>query len=102
VSPGPVDTGIQDRSMPKEAAKQTKAQMTAENPMQRFGDQGEVAKAVVFLAFDATYTTGAELPVEEAAHSCEPVADGSRIDPLNPEPPTHRWPYLYHSGTVLE
>jgi NAD(P)-dependent dehydrogenase (short-subunit alcohol dehydrogenase family) len=64
VSPGPIDTGILDRSMPKEAAEQTKSQMTAENPMQRFGDQGEVAKAVVFLAFDATYTTGAELPVD--------------------------------------
>jgi NAD(P)-dependent dehydrogenase (short-subunit alcohol dehydrogenase family) len=64
VSPGPMDTGILDRSMPKEAAEQTKSQMTAENPMQRFGDQGEVAKAVVFLAFDATYTTGAELPVD--------------------------------------
>jgi NAD(P)-dependent dehydrogenase (short-subunit alcohol dehydrogenase family) len=64
VSPGPIDTGILDRSLPQEAAKQTKAQMTAENPMQRFGDEGEVAKAVVFLAFDATYTTGAELPVD--------------------------------------
>jgi NAD(P)-dependent dehydrogenase (short-subunit alcohol dehydrogenase family) len=64
VSPGPIDTGILDRSMPKEMAEQTKSQMTAENPMQRFGDQGEVAKAVVFLAFDATYTTGAELPVD--------------------------------------
>jgi NAD(P)-dependent dehydrogenase (short-subunit alcohol dehydrogenase family) len=32
--------------------------------MQRFGDQGEVVKAVVFLAFDATYTSGAELPVD--------------------------------------
>lgn len=64
VSPGPIDTGTLDRSMPKEAAEQTKAQMTAENPMLRFGDPSEVAKAVVFLAFDATYTTGAELPVD--------------------------------------
>ncbi|MCO5972447.1 SDR family oxidoreductase [Actinoallomurus soli] len=64
ISPGPIDTGILDRSLPKEAADQTKAQMTANNPMQRFGDPGEVAKAVVFLAFDATYTTGAELTVD--------------------------------------
>jgi NAD(P)-dependent dehydrogenase (short-subunit alcohol dehydrogenase family) len=38
--------------------------MTAENPMLRFGDPEEVAKAALFLAFDATYTTGAEIPVD--------------------------------------
>lgn len=64
VSPGPIDTGVLDRSMPKEAAEQTKSQMTADNPMLRFGNPSEVAKAVVFLAFDATYTTGAEFPVD--------------------------------------
>jgi NAD(P)-dependent dehydrogenase (short-subunit alcohol dehydrogenase family) len=64
VSPGPIDTGILEKSMPKEAAEQAKAQMTANNPMLRFGDPSEIAKAVVFLAFDATYTTGAELPVD--------------------------------------
>ena len=64
VSPGPIDTGILGRSMPAEEAQQTEAQMTAENPMQRFGQPLEVAKAVAFLAFDATYTTGAELPVD--------------------------------------
>ncbi|MBB6634749.1 SDR family oxidoreductase [Cohnella thailandensis] len=64
VSPGPIDTGILDRSMPKEAAEQTKAQMAQENPMLRFGAPIEVAKAVAFLAFDATYTTGAEFPVD--------------------------------------
>ncbi|QYN33815.1 SDR family oxidoreductase [Pseudonocardia sp. DSM 110487] len=64
VSPGPIDTGILDRSLPPEAAEQAKAQMTAENPMLRFGDPEEVAKAALFLAFDATYTTGAEIPVD--------------------------------------
>ncbi|WP_261558611.1 glucose 1-dehydrogenase [Frankia tisae] len=64
VSPGPIDTGILDRSLPKEAAEQTKAQMTADNPMQRFGDPDEVARAVAFLAFEATYTTGAEIAVD--------------------------------------
>ncbi len=64
VSPGPIDTGILERSMPKDAAEQARAQMTANNPMRRFGDPSEIAKAVVFLAFDATYTTGAELPVD--------------------------------------
>ncbi|WP_152399052.1 SDR family oxidoreductase [Paenibacillus cellulositrophicus] len=64
VSPGPIDTGILDRSMPAEAAEQTKAQMRQENPMLRFGEPSEVAKAVAFLAFEATYTTGAEFPVD--------------------------------------
>ncbi len=64
VSPGPIDTGVLDRTMPKEAAEQTRAQMTADNPMQRFGEPSEIARAVAFLAFDATYTTGAELAVD--------------------------------------
>lgn len=64
VSPGPIDTGSLERSMPKEAADQTKAQMRQQIPMLRFGDPLEVAKAVAFLAFDATYTTGAEFPVD--------------------------------------
>ncbi|GAA4990463.1 hypothetical protein GCM10023257_33490 [Streptomyces hyderabadensis] len=50
--------------MPPEAAEQTKAQMAADNPMLRMGTSVEVARAVVFLAFDATYTTGAELAVD--------------------------------------
>ncbi|MEV4568552.1 SDR family oxidoreductase [Nonomuraea sp. NPDC049419] len=64
VSPGPIDSGILEKSMPKEAADQTKAQMAADNPMLRMGTPSEVAKAVVFLAFEATFTTGAELPVD--------------------------------------
>ncbi|CAL9667236.1 SDR family oxidoreductase [Streptomyces sp. ICN988] len=64
VSPGPIDSGILEKSMPREAAEQTKAQMAADNPMLRMGAPLEVARAVVFLAFDATYTTGAELAVD--------------------------------------
>jgi NAD(P)-dependent dehydrogenase (short-subunit alcohol dehydrogenase family) len=64
VSPGPIDTGILDRSMPEAEARQTKAQLIADIPMLRFGESREVAKAVAFLAFDATYTTGAELAVD--------------------------------------
>jgi hypothetical protein len=33
-------------------------------PMKRHGTAEEVARAVLFLAFDATFTTGAELPVD--------------------------------------
>ncbi|MGW4794552.1 glucose 1-dehydrogenase [Nonomuraea sp. NPDC004297] len=64
VSPGPIDSGILEKSMPKEAADQTKAQMAADNPMLRLGTPAEIAKAVVFLAFEATFTTGAELAVD--------------------------------------
>jgi len=67
VSPGPIDTGILDRSLPTELAEQTKAEMIAGNPMLRFGDPREVAAAVAFLAFDATYTTGAEFTVDGGA-----------------------------------
>lgn len=64
VSPGPIDTGILDRTMPKEMAAQTRAQMITNSPLGRFGEPVEIAKAVEYLAFDATFTTGAELPVD--------------------------------------
>jgi NAD(P)-dependent dehydrogenase (short-subunit alcohol dehydrogenase family) len=64
LSPGPIDTGILERSLPEKAATATREQMTTNNPMKRFGDPVEVAKAVAFLGFDATYTTGAELAVD--------------------------------------
>jgi NAD(P)-dependent dehydrogenase (short-subunit alcohol dehydrogenase family) len=64
VSPGPIDTGILERALPRAAAAATREQMTANNPMQRFGDPLEVARAVCFLGFDATYTTGSELAVD--------------------------------------
>ena len=58
VSPGPIDTGIIERSMPPNVAEQMKEQLSADNPMLRFGQASEVAKAVLFLAFDAIYTSG--------------------------------------------
>lgn len=64
VSPGPVDTGILDRSLPAEAAEAANRQMRDNNPMGRFGTPGEVAAAVLFLAFEATLTTGSELAVD--------------------------------------
>lgn len=67
ISPGPIDTGIMEKSMPADLAAENRAQMTANNPMLRFGRSEEVAKAVAFLAFDATYTTGAEFPVDGGA-----------------------------------
>ena len=64
VSPGPIHTGILEKAMPPEAAEQARARMAADVPMLRMGDPVEVAKAVAFLAFDATFTTGAELVVD--------------------------------------
>ncbi|MDX3850821.1 glucose 1-dehydrogenase [Streptomyces sp. AK02-01A] len=64
VSPGPIDSGILEKSMTPEAAEQTKAQMAADIPMLRVGTPDEIARAVAFLAFDATFTTGAELAVD--------------------------------------
>lgn len=63
VSPGPIDSTALER-MPKEAADQARAQMSEPVPMQRLGERHEVAKAILFLAFEATYTTGAELAVD--------------------------------------
>jgi NAD(P)-dependent dehydrogenase (short-subunit alcohol dehydrogenase family) len=63
VRPGPIDTPI-IRKVFKDAAAHVREQMSEGNPMKRFGTSEEVAKAVLFLAFDATFTTGAELPVD--------------------------------------
>ena len=65
VSPGPIDTPIIGKTLPdKAAADHLMAQMREAVPMKRVGKPEEVAKAVLFLAFDATFTTGAELPVD--------------------------------------
>jgi NAD(P)-dependent dehydrogenase (short-subunit alcohol dehydrogenase family) len=65
VSPGPTDTPILGKMFPdKDAAAQLREQMTGMVPMKRCGTSEEIAKAVLFLAFDATFTTGAELLVD--------------------------------------
>ncbi|MFJ6182383.1 SDR family oxidoreductase [Streptomyces sp. NPDC092295] len=63
VSPGPIDTRITAKSLPRQPAEETTA-LVAQIPMLRLGTPSEVAKAALFLAFDATYTTGAELAVD--------------------------------------
>ena len=50
--------------MPRDQIEQFHNQMREGNPMKRFGLSEEVAKAVAFLAFEATFTTGHELPVD--------------------------------------
>lgn len=65
VSPGPIDTPIIGKMFSdKDAAAQLREKMAAMTPMKRFGTSDEIAKAVLFLAFDATFTTGAEIPVD--------------------------------------
>ena len=67
VSPGPIDTGVLERSMSAEDSERFKAERASDNPMRRLGTPEEVAEAAVFLAFDATYTTGVELAVDGGA-----------------------------------
>ena len=65
VTPGPIDTPIMDKAYPdKNEAAHLREQMNGIVPMKRFGTSEEIAKAVLFLAFDATFTTGAEIPVD--------------------------------------
>ncbi|MGW7517695.1 SDR family oxidoreductase [Streptomyces sp. NPDC054796] len=64
VSPGPIDTGILYKTLPAEVVDEMFASFAAQIPMGRIGNPEEVARAAVFLAFDATYTTGAELAVD--------------------------------------
>ena len=65
VTPGPIDTPILGKMFAdKNAVAQIKEKMSGIVPMKRFGTSEEVAKAVLFLGFDATYTNGAELPVD--------------------------------------
>ena len=65
VTPGPIDTPIIGKVFTgKDEAAQIRQQMAGMVPMKRWGRSEEIAKAVLFLAFDATFTTGAELPVD--------------------------------------
>ena len=65
VTPGPINTPIVDKVFTgKGEAAQIREKMTGMVPMRRWGTPEEIAKAVLFLAFDATFTTGAELPVD--------------------------------------
>lgn len=65
VTPGPIDTPILDKVFrDKNVVAQVKEKTTGMIPMKRFGTSEEIAKAVLFLAFDATFTTGSELAVD--------------------------------------
>lgn len=65
LSPGPTDTPVMDRTgMSKEQIEQIHQQLVGMAPMKRLGRPEETAKAAIFLAFDATFTNGHELPVD--------------------------------------
>ncbi|REG50718.1 NAD(P)-dependent dehydrogenase (short-subunit alcohol dehydrogenase family) [Paraburkholderia sp. BL6669N2] len=65
VTPGPIDTPILDKVFPDKAVVAQVREKTIDMiPMKRFGTSEEIAKAVLYLGFDATFTTGMELPVD--------------------------------------
>ena len=64
MTPGPIDTPIIGKAFPADAAAQIRKKMIGMVPMKRWGTSEEIGKAVLFLAFDATLTTGAEFPVD--------------------------------------
>jgi NAD(P)-dependent dehydrogenase (short-subunit alcohol dehydrogenase family) len=65
VSPGGINTSVIDRApLPDETKADLIHGLIEASPMKRLGTGDEIAAAVEFLALHATYTTGAELPVD--------------------------------------
>jgi NAD(P)-dependent dehydrogenase (short-subunit alcohol dehydrogenase family) len=66
VSPGPIETPIFGKlGLPSEVIQAFAADMLQRNPLKRFGQSHEVAKAALFLLSDeSAYTTGTELFVD--------------------------------------
>ncbi|MDX3657224.1 SDR family oxidoreductase [Streptomyces sp. ID05-26A] len=65
VSPGFIDTpSMGVTGVPEENLQQFKEEGDRITPLKRHGTADEVADAVLFLAFEATFTTGADLPVD--------------------------------------
>lgn len=65
LSPGPIDTPMFGKlGMPADAAAAARQGLISQNPMKRLGTVEEIARAALFLAHDATYSTGTELDVD--------------------------------------
>jgi NAD(P)-dependent dehydrogenase (short-subunit alcohol dehydrogenase family) len=82
VTPGPIDTPILGKVFAdKDAVAQIKEKMAGIIPMKRFGTSEEIAKAVLFLAFDATFTRPApSFRSMAAGRNCEGnVVDGVEL-----------------------
>ena len=61
VSPGPIETPIFSKTgLSQEQIDGFRTDISSRVPLGRFGQADEIAKAVLFLAADATYTTGGE------------------------------------------
>ncbi|MFD7446136.1 SDR family oxidoreductase [Streptomyces sp. NPDC059909] len=65
LSPGPIKTpSMGYPAMPDEEKDAHEKEMNEISPMKRHGTIEEIAAAALFLAFDATFTTGVELVVD--------------------------------------
>ncbi|HSZ52598.1 MAG TPA: SDR family oxidoreductase [Caulobacteraceae bacterium] len=64
ISPGPIETPIIDRGLTPEQGRSFREGVSSRIPMGRIGTAEEVARAALYLAADATFTTGAELFVD--------------------------------------
>ncbi|MDX8144715.1 SDR family oxidoreductase [Lentzea sp. BCCO 10_0061] len=65
VSPGFIDTpSMGVTGVPEDTLQRFKEEGDRITPLKRHGTADEVADAVLFLAFDATFTTGADLSVD--------------------------------------
>lgn len=65
LTPGPIESSILDKTgYTPEQKREYVAGIGARVPMGRIGQPGEIAAAALFLAADATYTTGTELLVD--------------------------------------
>lgn len=66
ISPGAIETPIYDRmGLPQEAQEEFGQNVAAQVPLGGFGEAGDIAQAVVYLASDeAKYTTGIDLVVD--------------------------------------
>jgi len=66
VNPGPVNTAIFGKlGMPKEVIKEFASAIQSRIPLKRFGEPGDIANLVAFLASDdASFITGAEYNID--------------------------------------
>src|SRR6201987_4001162 len=79
VAPGPTDTGMLTRFT---GTPENKAELVANDPLERMGHSEELADAIVFIASDeASYITGPVLNVDAGltAHRRDPGPDGRAV-----------------------
>jgi NAD(P)-dependent dehydrogenase (short-subunit alcohol dehydrogenase family) len=72
VSPGPIDTGLLERSsgIPAALLPEMKRQVAKQNPMKRWATAEEVAGIVLFLSSsEASFITGTNTLVDGGAHT---------------------------------